>query len=144
MTRTYQQRVAAWYRLATMATMACVLPFAAAQALAGERAQAVLPTLCGWLDNPTPGNVDFIDRDGNWMVGIQGGHQAAGKLPTFSSGRWVRTGHGSTGYGCVCMKARIDPDDRKILELVQARSMPLATCRKDPAIKGEEPFNPLK
>ena len=130
--------------LAAFVSVAGILPLAAAQALAGESAKATPPTLCGWLDNPTPGNVDFMDREGSWMVGMQGGHRALGSVPTFPSARWVRTGHGSAGYGCVCMKARIDREDRKILEVVQARAMPLAACRKDPAIKGQEPFNPLK
>lgn len=143
MIRASRRRVA-WVMLGASVSMTCILPFAMAEASAGESGPTALPTLCGWLDKPTPGNADLIDRDGRWVVGMQGGHQATGSLPAFTSARWVRTGHGSAGYGCVCIRARIDRDERKIIEIVRARSMPLETCRKDPAIKGEEPFNPLK
>lgn len=127
--------------LGAFAVVACALSTGSAKASDGASSQ---PTLCGWLDNPTPGNSDLIDRDGRWVVGLQGGHQAAGSLPAFADRRWVRTGHGSAGYGCVCIKGRIDRTEHKILEITQARTLPLATCRKDPAIKDEEPFNPLK
>jgi Protein of unknown function (DUF4087) len=37
-------------------------------------------TRCGWLSNPTPANVWLYDRTGEWIIGLQGGHQGARRL----------------------------------------------------------------
>lgn len=84
------------------------------------------------------------DRDGEWTIGIQGGHQAEGVWPTFKSSEWVRTGNGSAGYGCVCMRVYADAESREVARVVSARVRPLSACRKDPALRGKEPENPLK
>jgi hypothetical protein len=99
---------------------------------------------CGWFDNPTPGNAWLHDRDGEWTIGIQGGHQATGTWPRFKSSEWVRTGSGSAGYGCACMKVHADAESRDVVRIVSARARPLSACRSDAAIKGSEPENPLK
>ena len=39
---------------------------------------------CGWFSNPTPGNASLYDRDGEWIIGVQGGYQADGDWPAFS------------------------------------------------------------
>ena len=106
---------------------------------------AAQPALrCGWFDNPTPGNATLVDRDGEWTIGLQGGHQASGPRPRFATGQWVRTGHGSAGYGCACLKVQADTAAQEITAIVSARGQPLATCRKDPALRGKEPQNTLK
>jgi hypothetical protein len=51
----------------------------------------------------------------------------------------VPTGHGSAGYGCACLKVQVDPATQEVSAIVSARGQPLATCRKDPALKGKEP-----
>lgn len=108
-------------------------------------ASAPEPVLrCGWLDNPTPGNAWLFDRDGEWTIGIQGGHQAEGVWPRFKSSEWVRTGHGSAGYGCACLKVHADAESREVARIVSARARPLSACRQDAALKGTEPQNPLK
>lgn len=108
-------------------------------------AAAAQPALrCGWFDNPTPGNATLVDRDGEWIIGMQGGHQASGPRPRFATGQWVRTGHGSAGYGCACLKVQADMATLEVTAVVSARGQPLAACRKDPALKGREPQNPLK
>ncbi|HEY2847367.1 MAG TPA: DUF4087 domain-containing protein, partial [Pyrinomonadaceae bacterium] len=33
-------------------------------------------TRCGWFSDPTPGNEWLNDRDGVWIIGVQGGYQA--------------------------------------------------------------------
>lgn len=33
---------------------------------------------CGWLDNPTPGNLWLIDRDAEWSISQQGGYESEG------------------------------------------------------------------
>ena len=99
---------------------------------------------CGWFDNPTPGNATLVDRDGEWTVGQQGGHQATGPWPAFGRGQSVRTGTGSAAYGCACLKVKADREAHEIDTILSARALPLSTCRKDPALKGQEPENPLK
>ncbi|MCC4591663.1 DUF4087 domain-containing protein [Xanthomonas campestris pv. cannae] len=114
----------------------------------GAVAQAAPPaqtvTRCGWFDNPTPGNATLVDKDGEWTVGQQGGHQAEGTWPTFPSPRWVATGTGSAGYGCACLKVRARDDTQEITTIVAATVQPLKTCRQDKALQGREPENPLK
>ena len=108
----------------------------------GAPAEAV--QRCGWFDNPTPGNAWLYDADGEWTIGIQGGHQAKGAWPHLSGPRWVRTGNGSAGYACVCMKVIADAESRDVSRILSSRVQPLAACRTDSAVKDLEPENPLK
>ena len=91
-------------------------------------------TRCGWLVNPTPGNVWFYDRDGEWTIGIQGGYQAEGDWAEFKDNQWVKT-NVNYGYGCTCMDVTTDQDERKILTIKNARARPLSACRKDKKLK---------
>jgi hypothetical protein len=95
---------------------------------------SVLETRCGWFSNPTPANVWLYDRDGEWTIGVQGGHQAEGDWPNFKPAQWVRT-NGDYGYGCVCLLLRVDKQTHNILEIKSGRARPLAQCRRDPALK---------
>jgi hypothetical protein len=99
---------------------------------------------CGWFDNPSPANVWLHDRDGEWIVGIQGGHQAKGNWPKFNAADWVRAGAGSYGYGCACLQLRANSETREVTQILSATARPLAICRRDAAIKGMEPQNPVK
>ena len=94
-------------------------------------------TRCGWFSNPTPGNIWLNDRDGEWIIGIQGGYQIEGDWdwPEFKKGQWIRTNAGSYGYGCACMQVRVDKETNRVLEIKGARSRPLAACRKEPSLK---------
>ncbi|HEX8293525.1 MAG TPA: DUF4087 domain-containing protein, partial [Pyrinomonadaceae bacterium] len=57
---------------------------------AGARAE----TRCGWFSNPTPANASLHDRDDEWVISVQGGHQAEGDWPSFGPKQWVETnGH---------------------------------------------------
>lgn len=137
------------WRLPAIPAMASALIAATAaladgQAPSAGPAAAALATRCGWFDNPTPGNATLVDRDGEWTISLQGGHQASGPWPKFATGQWVRTGHGSAGYGCACLKVQADAATREITTIASAGGRPLATCRKDPALEGKEPLNPLK
>jgi hypothetical protein len=89
---------------------------------------------CGWFENPTPGNAWFTDRDGEWLVGIQGGYQAQGNWPNFKPSRWVRTNR-HYGYGCACMRVQTDPDNQSVVRIFSASSRALNSCRKDAALK---------
>jgi hypothetical protein len=93
---------------------------------------------CGWFENPTPGNAWLIDREGEWVVSLQGWHQAVGDWPTFKSWRWVRT-NGNYGYGCTCMRVLIDPNSFTITKILSSSSRSLATCRRDGALKEPTP-----
>lgn len=97
-------------------------------------------TRCGWLSNPTPGNIWLDDRDGEWIIGIQGGYQleADWGWPAFKKGQWKVTNAGSHGYGCACLQMRVDKGTNRVLQIKSARPRPLAACRKEPALKKKE------
>jgi len=88
---------------------------------------------CGWLENPTPANWWLRDRDGEWVLSVQGGYQAHGlaNLPDMATNRWVVTNAGGHGYGCACLNVQVDKKSGNVLRLVSARSLPLERCKAD-------------
>jgi uncharacterized protein DUF4087 len=88
---------------------------------------------CGWFENPTPANAWLTDRDGDWIIAVQGGHQGNGDWPAFPHARWVRT-NGNYGYGCACIKLLADPQTGLVQGIVSSYSLPLQSCRKDRAL----------
>jgi hypothetical protein len=107
---------------------------------AGRAGAAVAPataraeTRCGWFSNPTPANASLHDRDDEWVIGVQGGHQAEGDWPSFGPKQWVET-NGHYGHGCACMRVRVDKETHRVLEIESARARPLSACRRDRALK---------
>jgi len=91
-------------------------------------------TRCGWFSNPTPGNASLHDRDGEWIIGVQGGYQAEGDWPDFAPKQWVET-NVHYGYGCACLRLRVNPKTHEVIEIESARARPLATCRRDRSLK---------
>ena len=89
---------------------------------------------CGWFSNPTPANAWLHDRDGVWTIGIQGGYQAEGDWPDFSPKQWVVT-NVHYGYGCACLKVRVDRSTKKVIEIESAQARPLSVCRRDKALR---------
>ena len=87
---------------------------------------------CGWLQNPTPANWWLVDRDGEWLLGAQGGYQAPGMddMPDMSARGWVEV-NGHYGYGCACMNVVTDRATRRVTRLVSAAPVPLRQCRRD-------------
>ena len=87
---------------------------------------------CGWLDNPTPGNWSLIDRDGEWLIGEQGGYQSPGSdnMPDMATRGWVSTNN-HYGYGCACMKVRTNRAARRVTYILSASPRPLRQCRVD-------------
>jgi hypothetical protein len=63
-------------RTSVLAILFIALIAVASSAVAAE---PKTQTLCGWFQNPTPGNAWLQDRSAEWVVGIQGGHQAEGE-----------------------------------------------------------------
>ncbi|MDA8522730.1 DUF4087 domain-containing protein [Acidovorax sp. NCPPB 4044] len=122
----------------------CALIWASACNVAAATASSDTATRCGWFDNPSPSNVTLVDKDGEWTIGMQGGHQAKGPWPAFPKARWVATGTGSAGYGCACLKFSARAGTQEVTQIFSARSLPLETCRRDKALAGTEPENPLK
>lgn len=87
---------------------------------------------CGWLLNPTPANVYLLDRDGEWVISIQGGYVADGydDMPDMSRLGWVET-NVHYGHGCACMTVVTDRRDRRVVKVLSAQPRPLSQCRAD-------------
>ncbi|MDQ6653101.1 MAG: DUF4087 domain-containing protein [Acidobacteriota bacterium] len=94
-------------------------------------------TRCGWFSNPTPANVSLYDHDGEWIIGVQGGYKVEGdwEWSAFTSRQWVRTNVGSYGYGCVCLRLRVNRETHEVLAIKSSRARSLATCRQDRSLK---------
>jgi len=93
---------------------------------------AAVERRCGWLHNPTPGNWWLVDRDGEWLLGAQGGYQAPGMddMPDMSVVEWAAV-NGNYGYGCACMDIVTDAETKRVVKLASATPKPLAQCRAD-------------
>jgi hypothetical protein len=91
-------------------------------------------TRCGWFSNPTPANASLYDRDAEWIIGVQGGHQAEGDWPEFGAAQWVKT-NGHYGYGCACMRVQANSKTREVSMIESAQPRALSACRNDAALK---------
>ena len=89
---------------------------------------------CGWFSNPTPANASLYDRDGEWIIGVQGGYQADGDWPDFSGKQWIET-NVHYGYGCACMKVSVDRATEKVIKIESSKVRPLSACRRDRALR---------
>jgi hypothetical protein len=122
--------VAAFRPMCTVAALVamCSLPLVSVPArAAGLR--------CGWFDNPSPGNASLFDKEGEWIIAIQGGHQAMGDWPSgFAPKQWIRIGAGHYGYGCACLDMTVNAEEKTVLEIKSGKARPLSLCRKDPAV----------
>ena len=97
-----------------------------------------LETRCGWLSNPTPANMWLFDRDGQWIIGMQGGYQMEGDdwdIPDFKPEQWVPAEVGSYGYGCACLRLRVNRETHEVLEIKGSRARPLSACRRDRSLR---------
>ncbi|HET8671603.1 MAG TPA: DUF4087 domain-containing protein [Candidatus Saccharimonadales bacterium] len=94
-------------------------------------------TRCGWLSNPTPANISLYDRDEEWIIGVQGAYQIEEEWdwPAFKRGQWVRTNGVSYGYGCACLRLRVNRETQEVLEIKSSQARPLSTCRNDRSLK---------
>ena len=101
---------------------------------AGAPGTAAAETRCGWFSNPTPANASLHDREAEWIIGVQGGHQAEGDWPEFGPKQWIET-NVHYGYGCACLTVEVDRESNKVLEIKSARARPLSACRRDKALK---------
>ena len=101
--------------------------------LSVESEATQIETRCGWFDNPTPANTSLFDREAEWISGVQGGYQVEGDWdwPDFKPGQWVITNGSSYGYGCVCMRLRVNKETHQVLEIISSTARPLSACRRD-------------
>ena len=120
---------------APSAVLSC---FISQSAVAAEPRQRKPQLRCGWFSNPTPGNARLVDRGAEWVVGIQGGHQAKGDWPEFRKGEWVRSNR-SYGYDCACLNVIADRESLEVKRILSARPRPLEACKKDPALAKRKP-----
>ena len=113
--------------------LALLLAFAASAA-AGP-SPAGTERRCGWLHNPTPANWWLVDRDGEWLLGAQGGYQAPGmdEMPDMTTAGWVET-NGHYGHGCACMEVTVDRRTRRVSRVHSATPIPLHRCQADRAL----------
>lgn len=97
-----------------------------------ESVEPLFETRCGWLVNPTPSNIWLYDKDGEWIIGIQGGRSVEEEWawPKFKPKQWVKT-NGNYGYGCACLRLRANKETREVTEIKSARARPLSACRRD-------------
>jgi len=102
-------------------------------------AQAAPERRCGWIVNPTPANWWLNDRDGEWIIGEQGGHQATGvELPDFSNHDWVVTNSGDHGYGCACVTGVYDHKTKQVLRITAVKQRTLRQCKADKALRAPD------
>ena len=94
--------------------------------------------LCGWWDNPTPGNVWLDDRSGQWTIALQGMYEARGDWPEFKPEQQLPKG-APHGVGCACISARVDMASKYVWSFTGAQALPLKVCLADPALKGRRP-----
>jgi hypothetical protein len=116
----------------------CVLAALPLSAIAFDAVTPTAPKLqtrCGWFHNPSPNNASLTDRDGEWAIAIQGQFDAKGDWPEFKKSEWVSSGNASYGHGCACMRVVADPDTHRITSIASSTVKPLATCRRDKALK---------
>ncbi|HEX3250203.1 MAG TPA: DUF4087 domain-containing protein [Pyrinomonadaceae bacterium] len=91
-------------------------------------------TRCGWFSNPTPANASLFDSQQEWIIGVQGGHQAEGDWPEFSAKQWVET-NVHYGYGCACLRLTVNHETSEVIRIVSGSARPLSACRRDRALK---------
>lgn len=86
---------------------------------------------CGWFVNPSPANAWLTDAQDEWIVAVQGGHQAEGDWPEFRASQWIKT-NGHYGHGCACMN--VTTAQGRVTIIHSARALPLSKCRNDKAL----------
>ncbi|PSH68459.1 DUF4087 domain-containing protein [Phyllobacterium brassicacearum] len=95
---------------------------------------------CGWIENPTPGNLWLIDKDATWTITSQGqavGPDAAGvdNIPQTDPKQFVDTSRGAGhGYSCGCLSVETSAKDKRITKVISGKALPLAKCRADKAL----------
>ena len=90
-------------------------------------------TYCGWVDNPTPANLEMEDSQGSLTISVQGGHQADGDLNVET--QYFTNGVHGTGCGCMTAELSVGGDERVVDKILSSKQLPLSQCQKDKSIK---------
>ena len=123
------------FSIITLSCLLIILETAGVHSGASNSPLTILSeTRCGWFSNPTPANASLYDRDAEWIIGVQGGHQAEGDWPEFASGQWVKT-NGNYGYGWACMRVQTNGKTHEVSTIESAQARALSACRNDAALK---------
>lgn len=101
---------------------------------------------CGWLENPTPGNLWLTDSDGSWGILMQGRDTVLSDDEVDKVGaamknkqEYVRTNR-SYGFSCACMDVNTQAQSKMIIAVHHAEQLPLKTCLEDTAITPKIPL----
>jgi hypothetical protein len=115
-----------------MSPRAAGLGLAIALVAAAPSGAATAEERCGWLENPTPGNLWLRDAHGLWIISAQGGPPADGteKLPEPAADHFVAT-NGHYGYSCACVTGVFDAQTERVARVDAGRVMSLSVCRGD-------------
>ncbi|ELZ5938906.1 DUF4087 domain-containing protein [Providencia stuartii] len=93
---------------------------------------------CGWLDNPTPGNLWLIDRDAEWSISQQGGHESEGieKIidNSIDPSEIIYT-NGNYGVRCACLSVEVDNKSKTIIKIYSFDLLKIKQCRDDKKIQ---------
>ncbi|TKT81313.1 DUF4087 domain-containing protein [Aquamicrobium sp. LC103] len=96
---------------------------------------------CGWLINPTPGNLFLIDKDATWNITSQmeaNGPDAAGaeNTPDFDPRQFVKTQAPEMdyGYGCACVRVETNARQERVTRVLSGGTLPLARCKADKSL----------
>ena len=120
--------------VAVVALVAVMVAAGHSKPASGSASSLAFETRCGWFSNPTPANAWLYDREAEWTISVQGGHEAEGDWPEFKPSQWVST-NGNYGYGCACLEVRVNKRTHEVLEIKSARPKAIAQCRRDAALK---------
>lgn len=93
--------------------------------------------ICGWIDNPSPGNQWVTDSRGTYFIARQGAAQANGVdliQPKEELG-FVRK-NGDYGYSCGCLVVDLATDySKQIIKVYSYRQKKLDVCKGDRKLK---------
>jgi len=97
-------------------------------------------TRCGWLENPSPGNIWLIDRDGSWDISVQGTPNSLDDKSMeqvykslANENEFVRTNR-NYGFSCACLTVDVDKETKSITAIYKSKQLPLKPCLEDISI----------
>ena len=93
---------------------------------------------CGWLDNPSAGHFQFIDKQAAWTISKPGVYQLAAtsinNLPKRVESEFIRT-NGEFGYSCSCLSVSTDSKSKRITKIAHlGKQVLLKRCLEDKSI----------
>lgn len=110
-----------------------VLLFSAPSAFA-KTSSAEVQKRCGWMSNPSPGNLWLNDQDGTWVIWRQGDYRAKGDIKmTVRDDQFVDINF-SYGFYCGCITGTFDSNTSEVKTIKSSEVKLLKDCLKDPNV----------